>query len=314
MINRRGRDGTTYWRCTRSRNSHCTGTITTTVDGSLESIKDTHNHPPNQAEVEVKKIVSKLKDKSKENIRPVPQLYQEEIQRVATLANCDAVAAQLPTISAIKSTLYRQRRKLIPPLPTTREEVHFDGEWALTTTGDAFLLAEDGVDDKLVIFATEANLRRMAEAEVLYVDGTFHICPHIFYQVFTIHAVVHSIHIPLAYCLLPNKRQETYERVFLLLEQKVAEMDLELVPTAVVSDFELAIMQAAKTVFPAVSSKGCYFHLCQALIRKLQQLGLQIAYEQNQQVSYLCETNSSSATHPPEVCGVLTHFVMSNDN
>ena len=70
MINRRGRDGTTYWRCTRSRNSHCTGTITTTVDGSLESIKDTHNHPPNQAEVEVKKIVSKLKDKSKENIRP----------------------------------------------------------------------------------------------------------------------------------------------------------------------------------------------------------------------------------------------------
>ena len=97
--------------------------------------------------------------------------------------------------------------------------------------------------------------------------------------------------------------------MFLLLEQKVAEMALELVPTAVVSDFELAIMQAAKTVYPAVISKGCYFHLCQPLIRKLQQLGLQIAYEQNQQVSCFVRR-----THSPEVCGVLTHFLMSNYN
>ena len=106
-------------------------------------------------------------------------------------------------------------------------------------------------------------------SSILKVDGTFQICPLIFYQVFTVHACVHGVHVPLAYCLLPNKRQETYERVFLLLELKIRELDLEIVPTAIVSDFELAIMQATTAVFPVVQTKGCYFHFCQALIRKL---------------------------------------------
>ena len=43
MINRRGRDGSVYWRCTRSRNSHCNGTIITDIDDRLVFIKDTHN-------------------------------------------------------------------------------------------------------------------------------------------------------------------------------------------------------------------------------------------------------------------------------
>ena len=104
MVNRRGRDGTTYWRCTRSLNSHCSESITTGPDEDIVTIKDTHNHPRDQGEVEVKKIVCELKRKSKEQLRPVPQLYQEEVQKVALLPNCDQVAAKLPTLGAVKST------------------------------------------------------------------------------------------------------------------------------------------------------------------------------------------------------------------
>ena len=64
----------------------------------------------------------------------------------------------------------------------------------------------------------------------------------------------------------------------------IRELDLEIVPTAIVLDFELAIMQASTAVFPAVQTKGCYFHFCQALIRKLQHLGLQTQYQENQAV------------------------------
>lgn len=120
----------------------------------------------------------------------------------------------------MKATLYRQRRKLIPALPATRTEVHFEGEWTQTVKGEPFLVAEDGDNDKIIIFASERNLQQMAEAESLYVDGTFQICPRVFYQVFTIHSVVNGLHVPLAYCLLPDKRQETYERVFMILAQK----------------------------------------------------------------------------------------------
>ena len=56
---------------------------------------------------------------------------------------------------------------------------------------------------------------------------------------------------PLAYCLLPNKRQETYERAFTLLAEKAqAAFGIDIAPSVVVSDFELAIMQAARAVFP----------------------------------------------------------------
>ncbi len=85
MINRRGRDGVVYWRCTRSRNSHCTGSVTTGSADELPSVKNTHNHPPDAAQLEVKKLVSAIKDKTTTDIRPVPQLYQEEVQKVAAL-------------------------------------------------------------------------------------------------------------------------------------------------------------------------------------------------------------------------------------
>ena len=242
MMNRRERDGSIYWRCTWSRNSHCTGTITTDIDDWLVFIKDTHNHPRDDSAIVAKKLVNDLKSKTQDNIRPVPQLYLEEIQRVVGLPNADEVAANLPTFSAVKSALYRQRRKLIPALPSTRAEVAFECEWAQTANGKSFLLPEDGGDDNIVIFASEDDLPRLAEAECLYVDGTFHICPNIFYQVFTVHAVVNRVHVPLAYCLLPNKRQETYERVFTLLAEKAqTAFGILIAPSVVVSDFELGI-------------------------------------------------------------------------
>ncbi len=117
MLNRRGRDDTVYWRCTRSRNSHCTGSVTTGPGDDIIAVKDTHNHPPDQSHIDAKKIVTAMKDSAQANIRSVPQLYQEEIQKVAASSNFAEVAAQIPTLVAVKSALYRRRRKLIPQLP-----------------------------------------------------------------------------------------------------------------------------------------------------------------------------------------------------
>ena len=50
-----------------------------------------------------------------------------------------------------------------------------------------FVLANDGSDDKIVLFGTVENIHCLTEAESLFVDGTFSICPSIFYQIFTIH-------------------------------------------------------------------------------------------------------------------------------
>ena len=98
----------------------------------------------------------------------------------------DAIAAHFPSSPKIKSALYRIRRQRLPPLPQSRSEVHFHGEWARTYNGSQFLIAEQG--GKIVIFTTTDNMRYLSEVERIYMDGTFQTCPSIFYQVLTTHA------------------------------------------------------------------------------------------------------------------------------
>ena len=183
-------------------------------------------------------------------------------------------------------------------MPRSRADVHFEGEWAQTIESRQFLLVEDGDDDKVVIFATDNNLKLLAEAECLFVDGTFHTCPEVFYQIFTIHAFRSGQQFPLAYCLLPGKSRETYQRVFTLLKEKADELQLALSPSVVLSDFELAIIQAAQLSFPTADFKGCYYHYCQCLNRKIQQIGLHVAYREDPDLNRFVRRTAALAFVP----------------
>ena len=116
-------------------------------------------------------------------------------------------------------------------------------------------------------------MKVLAEAETLFFDGTFHTCPEIFYQIFTVHAFKNGQQFPLAYCLLPDKTRSSYQQTFTLLKEKAEQLHLEFSPNVVLTDFELAIIQAADLSFPAATIKGCYYHYCQCLNRKTQLLG-----------------------------------------
>ncbi|EFA11974.1 hypothetical protein TcasGA2_TC001422 [Tribolium castaneum] len=50
-------------------------------------------------------------------------------------------------------------------------------------------------------------------------------------------------------------------------------------PQKILLDFEKACMNAARTAFPDLEIKGCYFHLRQNLIRKINSVGLKTEYE-----------------------------------
>ncbi len=62
ILNWRGRDEQMLWRC-GSRS--CSGSLSTLND-EIISRKDTHNHPPDYAEVEADKIVNAMKAKAQE--------------------------------------------------------------------------------------------------------------------------------------------------------------------------------------------------------------------------------------------------------
>ncbi|KAL8586094.1 hypothetical protein ACOMHN_065438 [Nucella lapillus] len=55
-------------------------------------------------------------------------------------------------------------------------------------------------------------------------------------------------------------------------------------PTIIQTDFEQAVLQACRIVFPQSSLRGCFFHFSQSIWRKVQNLGLTTAYRDDPEV------------------------------
>ena len=55
-----------------------------------------------------------------------------------------------------------------------------------------------------------------------------------------------------------------------------------------VIDFEPAMWKAAPRVFPGIDIKGCCFHWCQCVWRKIQELGLVTSYKNDPGTFKLC--------------------------
>lgn len=78
------------------------------------------------------------------------------------------------------------RRAAYPAEPESKETLEIPDEWTLTgdVEGQRFLLYDSGPgQDRLILFATDSQLRRLAVASTWYMDGTFSRAPAIFTQV-----------------------------------------------------------------------------------------------------------------------------------
>lgn len=69
-----------------------------------------------------------------------------------------------------------------------------------------------------------------------------------------------------------------YETVLRAVLSAAQHYQINCHPQRVMTDFELAIINACESVFPAVSVSCCFFHLKQSTYRKIQSEGLQTAY------------------------------------
>ena len=93
-------------------------------------------------------------------------------------------------------------------------------------------------------------------------DGTFKTVPTVFHQLYTIHAPVGSENsriLPLVYSLITSKSEEIYKNLFEELIEFAAENNITLQPSTILTDFELASINASRQIFPNVENKGCFF-------------------------------------------------------
>jgi hypothetical protein len=67
---------------------------------------------------------------------------------------------------------------------------------------------------------------------------------------------------------MPNKSEETYKRAFEALKN----LQKNLNPLTIMTDFELSAINAFKNSFPGIFNRGCFFHFTQSLWRKIQKI------------------------------------------
>ena len=106
---------------------------------------------------------------------------------------------------------------------------------------ELFLQYESGAEEnRILIFGTEESKRILELSENWQADGTFKVTPPMFAQVFSIHASRHGDLVPAFYCLLRNKAQETYERLFRAVRQLIPNAH----PTSFLVDFEMSAINS----------------------------------------------------------------------
>ncbi|CAG8467796.1 16919_t:CDS:2, partial [Dentiscutata heterogama] len=133
-------------------------------------------------------------------------------------------------------------------------------------------------NERILVFTTTENIRYLSRALYWIMDGTFQTVPTIFYQLYTIYAPVESADnfkiFPLVNSLMTNKTAEQYKLLFEILINFAEENGIELAPTRIITDFESAVINMSRYMFPGVINKSCFFHLSQNGWRRIQKYGL----------------------------------------
>lgn len=271
---RENSEGQTKWRCCKCETFHCRATLLTAGDVIIGKQSPDHTHNGNVATALARKAIGDMKKKMKETVA-TPSSSSGSV--MAGLG--PHVLMALPKRSSLNRVLRRHRQQelisdvnqqTLPPAPS-------DLNFEFPPRFDHLRLFDSGPgNDRLIILGDRLLLDGLARSDVWLADGTFKITPSIYFQLYSIHfQFINGFNPAAVYCLLSNKTRATYDRL-------VAEIKI-LIPAAaprvILTDFESAAMGAFNEGYQDASVTGCYFHLNQSVIRKVNELGMKTDYE-----------------------------------
>lgn len=279
-------DGQQSWECVNRRGSKSRpGTCTARIkldshDNFVESVNE-HSCIPSQQMCEVAAVKSAIKRRAETTNDTTQQILAGELATISP-----AASAILPSLSNMRRTIRSQRQtnENLPPLPPSRADIPvLPAEFQTTISGQQFLLYDSGVADvnRILIFGSPDAVTLLEQSADWFGDGTFKTVPEIFYQLYTVHALVLHNVFPCIYALLPNKTQATYTRLF----QELSNVTNGASPSSLLIDFEKAAQNAFEAVHPNADVSGCFFHLCKNIWKKVQSAGLQQRYQDDAEFS-----------------------------
>ncbi|RWS20639.1 uncharacterized protein B4U80_09577, partial [Leptotrombidium deliense] len=252
----------TYWKCVDFNKYKCKGRLQTR-NGEIINIIGNHNHEKRHSDIAAKNVLAAMKDKASTST-DTPQHIIGEISENLGLS----VSCKLPKIKLLKRTIQRTRKQVngSPANPNSLQELVIPDRYTKTRKGDDFLFFDSGPGpERIIVFATNKAIDLLSKSDHWYADGTFKTSPLLFGQIYTIHGIQNHEVIPAIYALLPNQLESTYDNLFAALIAKAPALN----PSTIMTDFEVAAQNAFRSFFPNCIIRGCFFHFCQAIYRKI---------------------------------------------
>ena len=256
-----------YWTCEKKRVPYykCPArAITTTMDGQICVVKSSdHNHAPSTTSIGANELVNKMKQRSRTS-KDKPATIIQDITSEATLETI----IEMPSKEALRKRIQRARKN-------NQSGSTLSEDQKLTLAGQKFLLSEIVEDnDKYLIFGTIKNIELMYRSDFWIMDGTFKVVPKDFQQICSIHCVFSSgskkMTFPFVYILMTSRSEASYTKVFSAIFNIARDNGFLLEPSCIMTDFEMAAINASKKVFSPLAHKCCLFHLSQSVWRNVQ--------------------------------------------
>ncbi|XP_076660333.1 uncharacterized protein LOC143363656 [Halictus rubicundus] len=138
-----------------------------------------------------------------------------------------------------------------------------------------YAVSEKG--ENAIILSSDILVEALSKSTELYVDGTFAVLPkkpHIV-QLYTVHIRYMDNGIATLLILCEKRTATLYTAIW----EKIINIIPNLPNTIkfIMSDYETAAVKTLSKLFPSADMHGCWFHYCQAVLRKWRKLGLNSA-------------------------------------
>uniref|UniRef100_A0A6P7FDK2 Uncharacterized protein LOC114328960 n=1 Tax=Diabrotica virgifera virgifera TaxID=50390 RepID=A0A6P7FDK2_DIAVI len=291
-------DGKIYWRCDKL-STKCGATAITDAASNVLLGKP-HNHASSPTKIALKALQHKIKEEAVSSSSTARAVVSNALEGIS-----DGVKVHLPKIKNLQKTVSRKRQRTgtIPPVPHSLTDIIIPDDLRRTKTSEPqdFILSDSGTEDKnrIIIFSCTSDLNRLIQCQTWVVDGTFTSAPNLWYQLWVIYGVFHSKTIPFIYAFLPNKNEDIYERTLVNIFQKIDTIQPGARPNTIIIDFEMAVVNTFRQLVPDVKIRGCFFHFCKAIWLKVQQLGLEQIYTDDEYFQTIIKSFCALSFVPP---------------
>ena len=135
----------------------------------------------NSPHTKTTKIKESIKRRARDSLDNPREIVSAEVQNVS-----EAVVVNLPSLNLLGRNIRseRQNRQRHLTNPIVRETLsELPPEYQATSAGERFLIHDTGIDDekRILIFGSPYALQLFRESPHWFGDGTFKVCPIIFF-------------------------------------------------------------------------------------------------------------------------------------